>query len=301
MNFLAGPLGWVLRQLSSFLTAGNFAATIFLFTLLVNVIMIPLSIKSQKSSMGQMRIKPKMDALKKKYGDDRQRYSTELQSLYQKENISMSGGCLPMIIRLVIMMGVYSAVLSPITTILSVDSEVVKAAAEAAGIKTTGYYEPDVLKAVLENNALSQQIADAAKNFDFTFLGIDLTSKPEFNIDIISKFELNWLIPIIAFAAAMVSSFISMAIQKKTNPDAPNMKGMMLTMPFISLFIGFTVSCAAGFYWACSSLISGLIQAGVQLMYGPRKMISGEQTKELYKRFKTEKEIIAKANSDVLN
>ncbi len=300
MDFLAAPLGWVLRQLS-YLTGGNFAITIFLFTFLVNAVMIPLSIKSQKSAMGQMRIKPKMDALKKKYGDDRQRYSTELQKLYQKENISMSGGCLPMIIRLVIMMGVYSAVLSPITSIMQVDSGVVKAAAEAAKIEAVGYYEPQLLRAIAENNSISAEIANAAQNYSFNFLGIDLTTTPSFNVDIINHFNLNWLIPIMAFAAAMLSSFISMAVQKRVNPDAPSMKGMMYTMPFISLFLGFTLSCAAGFYWACSSLISGLLQAFVQIYYGPRKMISVEQSKDLFKRYKAEKEIIAKANEVKVN
>ncbi len=297
MDFLAAPLGWILRQLSQ-LTGGNFAITIFLFTLLVNALMIPLSIKSQKSAMGQMRIKPKMDALKKKYGDDRQRYSTELQKLYQKENVSMSGGCLPMIIRLVIMMGVYSAVLSPITSIMQVDSATVKTAAEAAGINATGYFEPQLLRAIAENNSISAEIANVAQNFSFNFFGIDLTTTPSFNVDIINNFNINWLIPILAFAAAMLSSFISMSVQKKTNPGAPSMKGMMYTMPFISLILGFTLSCAAGFYWACSSLISGLLQAFVQIYYGPRKMISVEQSKDLLKRFKSEKEIIVKAKAE---
>ena len=76
--------------------------------------------------------------------------------------------------------------------------------------------------------------------------------------------------------------------------DAPRMGGMMLTMPFISLIIGFSVSCAAGFYWACSSLISGAIQSIIQIYYGPNKIIAAEQSKELVKRNKEEKAIKAK-------
>ena len=69
--------------------------------------MIPLSIKSQKSSVQQIRLKPKLDELKKKYGDDRNKYAPETQRLYQEEGVSMSGGCLPMLIRLPIMMSIY--------------------------------------------------------------------------------------------------------------------------------------------------------------------------------------------------
>ena len=59
-------LSYVLRFLMG-IFSNNFAVTIFVFTLLINVILIPLTIKSQKSSMQQTRIKPKLDKLKEKY------------------------------------------------------------------------------------------------------------------------------------------------------------------------------------------------------------------------------------------
>ncbi|MBO4468194.1 MAG: YidC/Oxa1 family membrane protein insertase, partial [Clostridia bacterium] len=64
------PLSWVLRLFSE-LPGHSFALSVAVFTLLINVILLPLSIKSQKSSVQQMRIKPKLDELKKKYGNDR--------------------------------------------------------------------------------------------------------------------------------------------------------------------------------------------------------------------------------------
>lgn len=87
-NIINIPFGWALEFLSS-LFGGNFAAAVFFFTLLINVILIPLSIKSQKSSVQQTRIKPKLDELKKKYGDDKQKYSEAMQKLYQEENVSI--------------------------------------------------------------------------------------------------------------------------------------------------------------------------------------------------------------------
>lgn len=113
-NIINIPFGWVLEFLSG-IFGGNFAAAVFAFTLIINLILIPLSIKSQKSSVQQMRIKPKLDELKKKYGDDKQKYSEAMQKLYQEENVSMSGGCLPMILRLVLMMSIYYLIMSPLT------------------------------------------------------------------------------------------------------------------------------------------------------------------------------------------
>lgn len=300
-DFLLKPLGWVLQQLS-LLCGGNFALAVFLFTLLVNVVMIPLNIKTQKSSVGQMRIRPKMDALKKKYGDDQQRYSTEVQKLYQEENISMSGGCLPMLIRFPIMIGIYNVVLGPLKYIVGISATRIaeaQTALEAIGVKVSNTYQTQLsIIENIQNGKLTgfEDIAEKLDQFDFHFLGIDLTTSPQFNIDIVNKFELNWLIPILAFATAMLSSIISLRMQKKTNPGAPSMSGMMLTMPVISLIIGFTVTSAAGFYWACSSLISGIIQPVLQTVYGPQKMIAAEQTKELYKHYKEEAAIKAKVD-----
>lgn len=305
-DILLIPLGWILRSLSMIFN-GNFAASIFVFTVIVNLLMIPLTIKTQKSTVGQMRIKPKTDALKQKYGDDRQKMAVAQQQLMQDEGISMSGGCLPLLIRMPLMLGIYYVILSPLKYLTNLSAEVVTAATEAfKALNTTNakaaYLEPQIIGAI-KNGTLTgftgaSEAKAAVSSLNFNFFGIDLTSKPEFNIDIIGHFNINWLIPILAFAAAMLTSIISMRIQKKNNPDAPNMSGLMLTMPLISLIIGFTVSCAAGFYWACSSLVSGIITALVQYFYGPNKMIAQEQKKELYLRFKEEEKRISQKKAD---
>jgi len=300
-DFLLKPLGWILQQFAYFFN-GSFAWSVFMFTLVVNLLMIPLNIKTQKSSVGQMRIRPKMEALKKKYGDDKQRYSTELQKLYQEENVSMSGGCLPMLIRLPIMLGVYQVVLSPLKYIAGVSTDLIQKAtnlATKAGIvNNTAYPEVDIINNLGHEGlaSVSNSISQEMGNINFNFFGINLTSSPDFNINVFGPdgFDRTWIIPILAFAAAMLTSIVSMQIQKRVNPDAPRMGGMMLTMPFISLFIGFSVSCAAGFYWACSSLISGAIQSIIQIYYGPNKIIAAEQAKDLIKRNKEEKSIKAK-------
>lgn len=301
-DFLLKPLGWILEQFS-YLFNGNFAAAVFVFTVFINVILIPLNVKTQKSSVAQTRIKPKLDELKKKYGDDRQKYSIEMQKLYQEENVSMSGGCLPMLIRFPIMIGVYQVVLKPLSYIMGIPAATINAAQEALNISGRNQYmiQTGIIARIDEISAKFPELAEAVEKVDFNFLGIDLTSTPKFNIDVINNWNINWLIPIMAFAAAMLTSLVSLAIQKRANPDAPNMAGMMLTMPLISLFIGFTVSCAAGFYWACSSLVSGAIQSILQIFYGPNKLIASAQTKELYKRYKDEQKKKDNAGSYNLN
>lgn len=316
------PLSAVLRFFAD-IFGGSFAASVFMFTLLINVILIPLSIKSQKASVQQLRIKPKMDDIKKRYGDDRQKFAEAQQKLYREENVSMSGGCLPMIIRLALMLCIYYLIMSPLTYLEKVDSTKItnvtnaittavtdlsedeaadhKQFVEAWG-KKGGYKELPLVRVLDEHydeikevvpekqyKKISSDLADIKKAHDssdisYMLFNIDLTEKPNFDINIFAKYQTIWLIPIFAFLAQMLTSVISMIINKKSNPDAPNMAGMMLTMPLISLFLGFTFPGGVGFYWICSSLIGGLIQSFVQIYYGPAKMLASERRKELRAR-----------------
>ena len=277
---------------------GNFAAAIFMFTLIINLALIPLTVKSQKSSMQQLKIKPKLDAIKEKYGDDKQKYNAAMQELYAREKVSMSGGCLPMILRLVLLMSIYYLVLSPIVYLANVDSETIKAAAKELGnIKIDGNLrlELDVISAIKAEGPAAgsnaAKIFSAVKGMDFNFFGIDLLSKPQFALNL-EAVRLNWIIPFLSFAAAMFGSILSIRTQKKANPGGPNMTGMMLFMPVISLIIAFSAPCGLGFYWACSSFISAIIQEGVQYYYGPAKLLAKERAKGLIGRYEVEKKSI---------
>ena len=285
----------------------NFAIAIFLFTLVINLVLIPLTIKSQKSSVQQARIKPKLDLLKEECGDDKQKYSLKMQELYQKENVSMAGGCLPMILRLVILMSIYYLVLSPISYLTPVEETQITAATDAIVSEEESKasrgkelaFISEVTKADFKSdNADVLAVKEEVDKIDFHFLGIDLTETPKFTFNLANA-NINWIIPFLSFAAAMLSSLISMALQKSVNPDAPSMKGMMLTMPLISLFIAFSAPCGLGYYWACSSLISGGLQAGVQYFYGPNRMLAKSRAKSIVKAYELEKKTINAPRANV--
>ena len=299
-NIINIPLGWVLEFLAG-IFGGNFSASVFVFTLLANLAFIPLTIKSQKSSVQQTRIKPKLDELKKRYGDDKQKYSEAMQQLYQEENGSMSGGCLPMIIRLVVMMSIYWLIMSPLTYLLHVDSATITDAAKELGLAANARSELQIIEAVRNGSLNVPEIADKLSTLNFNFFGIDLTQTPKFSLNIFQDAQLIWVMPIIAFLAQMLTSVLSTMMQKKINPDAPNMMGMMLTMPLISLFIGFSLPGGVTFYWACSSLIGGFIQLAVQQFYGPHKMLSRTRLKELNKECDFEETQLKKISQTKLN
>ncbi|MBR7071831.1 MAG: YidC/Oxa1 family membrane protein insertase [Clostridia bacterium] len=282
-NLINKPLGWVLEFLAR-MVGGNFAAAVALFTLLINLLLIPLNIKSQKSSVQQLRIKPRLDELKKRYGDDKQRYNTEMQKLYQEEGVSMSGGCLPLILRMVLMISIYWLIMQPLTYLIHIQPDTIKQAAETLGIATKkSGYELQLIEALKQTDKFPE-ITSKLGSINFNLFGINLTETPKFSFDIFHDYQPIWLIPIFAFLAQMLTGVISMRVQKHLNPDAPSMAAMMLTMPLFSLFIGFSLPGGVGFYWICSSLIGSLLQTAVQLWYGPNKMLAKERSKELSKR-----------------
>lgn len=292
-NIINIPLSYVIRFLSD-IFGGSFAAAVFAFTLLINLVLIPLSIKSQKSSVQQTRIKPKLDELKKKYGDDKQKYSEAMQRLYQEENVSMAGGCLPMILRLVIMMSIYWLIMSPLTYLMGVDSGIIAQAKETLGRNPT---ELQIISAVREGTLNIPEISSKLGTIDFNLFGLNLTQTPKFSFNIFKDAQAIWIMPLIAFLAQLMTSIASSLMQKKINPDAPSMMGMMVVMPLFSLFIGFGLPGGVTFYWACSSLIGGIIQIGVQQFYGPHKMLSRERAKELSKQCDFEQKQIEKLQS----
>ena len=216
----------------------------------------------------------------KRDGDDKQKYCEAMQKLYQEEIVSLSGGCLPMILRLVLMMSIYYLIMQPLTYLMHVDSSVISAASEAIGNSARGT-ELQIIEAVKNGTIDFPEIANQLGTISFNFFGINLTQSPKFSFDIFHEAQLIWVMPLLAFASQMLTSWLSMRMQKKLNPEAPSMAGMMLTMPLISLFIGFTLPGGVTFYWACSSLIGGFIQLAVQNFYGPHKMLSRERAKEL--------------------
>lgn len=280
MSFISVPMGHVLRWFSS-LVGNNFAAAVCLFTILVNVLMLPLTMKSQKSTVQQTRIKPKLDALKAKCGNDKQKYTQEMQALYQREGVSMSGGCMPLLLRMVLMMGIYWAITNPLRYLCGIDTGTINAAMKELDVKSAMSLMGPAQAGELAALGIP---ASTAQAIDFNFFGINLLENPSF-----TKPAAIWLMPILSFVAQFVSSLVTIKIQKKNNPGAPTMSGMMLTMPLISLWIGFSFPGALGFYWAISAIVGGVIQTVVSLKYGPDVIIAKEQSKETYTRFRYEK------------
>ena len=278
-------LGWLTK-----LCFGSYIGGICLFAIIVELLMLPLSIKQQKNSIKQAKLRPKERAIKKKYAgrDDqvtKQKQSQELQELYQKENVNAAAGCLPLLIQLPILLALYRIVVDPLRYVLG---QVPALSSALNAYFTASPAAGGLGKSIVSNGGsitmLSELTPDnlaGLKNFLFYGNGDELVSAletimpkmPDFtlgniNLGLAPSFErFDWLllVPVLTF----VIYFFSMRLTKKFTYQSEAMQDqqtacsnwlMDIYMPGMSTFFAFMVPALVGIYWMFKSVISTLRQ-----------------------------------------
>src|SRR5262245_38601628 len=112
MSPLTLAFGWLLRALYSVIP--NYGVAIILLTVMVRVVTTPLTIKQMRSMERMRALQPKLQELREKYPDDRQKQSEAMMQLYRREGVNPLGGCLPMILQLPVFVGLFYALRSSI-------------------------------------------------------------------------------------------------------------------------------------------------------------------------------------------
>ncbi len=279
------PFGWLLDFLYQF--AGNYGLALILFSLLIKLILLPASAKSKKSTMAMTRLAPLAKAIQDKYPDDQNKANMEVQKLYKEEGVSMFGGCLWMLLPMLLLFPLFYVIREPITYMLHFSAE-----ESAAIVETMKNLIPDAfgknriydqLVAAAHLSEYAPQLVEAIpelagktlESLNFNFLGIDLSQIPNWrfwtwtlSLSVIGGF----LIPVISAGSNILTMLITQKMNAKVVTDengemdeaaaktaAGSNKSMMLMMPLITLFIGFSYPCALSLYWL-SQNIFGMIQ-----------------------------------------
>lgn len=273
------PFGWLLKVCYNLV--GNYGVAIIIFTLLSKLVILPFQMKSKKSMMEMQKLQPKLKELEKKYKDDKERYALETQKLYKKEGVSMFGGCLPMLITLPIMIGLYSVVRQPLTYIFDITPEQIQTLADAfraAGAKitsTSGYMlQIDVCSLISKYPDVVASIAPNLTNLDFNFLGIDLSLIPNFKY-----ITVLWIIPVLSGLTAWFSNLLIRRSQgKQITEQAAATNGMMnIMMPLMSVWIAFMVPASLGLYWIISNILTAVQEPLLTMYYKNKAEKAGEE------------------------
>lgn len=116
MSYIMMGLGWILKWCS--IITQNYGVAIILFTVLIKLVLLPLTVKQQRSMMRTQKLQPLLMELQQKYGNDKEKLNQETMKLYQKYQVNPMSGCLPMLIQLPILMMLYWVVKKPVVYIM---------------------------------------------------------------------------------------------------------------------------------------------------------------------------------------
>ena len=296
INLIAIPLGFLMKIIYNLV--GNYGISIILFTFVTRMILFPVSYKQQKNTARMQLLNPKLKKIQEKYKNDPNKMQMEQFQLYQDENINPYSSCLTSFIPLILLWGVLAVVYKPMTYILDYDKNIIEEAksivisldadAEKTLTKNSMREELIIMEKMLQNpEAFSAVIQDGQVTFaendsetvqklnyidsqfvtevtdfakTFTLGSVKLSETPSTKPSENSSFFL-FLIPILSGLMQLVSTIYIQKMQKKRNPDMPNMgsmNAMLYTMPLFSVWLAFTVPAGVGFYWLCSSAFSFL-------------------------------------------
>ena len=280
------PFGWLLGQLYHLLD--NYGLAMIVFAVIVQLVLLPITMKSKKSMMKMSRLQPKMQEIQRKYANDQQKQNEAMQQLQKEEGATMGcGGCLWSFVPMLILLPLFTVIRQPMVYILGESAENVEQIIkivkelEPSLFGSNNYY--DQVTAAQAISKYATQIAaaipgisaDTLAGINFDFLGgINLGAIPSFNV---FKWEVwNWatigafLIPVASAGSQVVQMFLSQkandsvitnekGVQDKETAEksqtAQQRKMMMWMMPLMSLWIGFTVPAALSLYWFVGGVV----------------------------------------------
>ena len=133
---LAMPFGWILSGLYSF--TDSYLLSIIILTVIVRLLLLPASISQQKNSAKQVRLNSKVNKIKQKYAGNQQKIQEETQALYQREGFGAANmGCMPLMVQMIVMIGLYEVMYTPIKNVLQFSATKITAIQDALGLVIT--------------------------------------------------------------------------------------------------------------------------------------------------------------------
>ena len=270
MGIILTPFAWLLMLFYDF--SQNYGIALILFALVIKLVLFPFNLKGKKSMIQMNLLSSKMQQLQKQYGKDRERYNLEIQKLYEKEKVNPMSGCLWSFIPIIFLMVLYGIIREPLTYLMNVPADMIETVAEITGVANSGTYpQIAMLKAIADPAVLEQvkaALGDAGAglfSMNVEFLGINLANIPQLNF---WSNGMNWgsvglfLLPLVSVGTSLLSMYVSMKTNQmnrggeQNDQMAKTNRTMMIFMPIMSLWIGFTVPAGLSIYWIAQYIFS---------------------------------------------
>lgn len=277
-EFFANIFGYLLQFL--YTLVNNYGLAIILFTLIIKLLLLPLSIKQQKTMKKSSKLQEKVKVMQFKYKNDPERLNQEMMNLYKTENVSPFSGCLTSIVQMLLLLSIFYLVRSPLTFMEKIPQDNINTYIQQ--LKDEGkaisnvYPEIDLIREteLLKEKNPEDQFVEKT-NVKMNFLGLDLSKIPQQNMTDYTVY----IIPVLYILSSFVSIRITTAKQQKDKEDKKSknidgntgkeieeenneMDAVMQTnkmmswfVPIMSISIAFIAPLGLALYWLISNIL----------------------------------------------
>ena len=279
-QFFSNIFGYLLQLL--YMLVNNYGLAIILFTVAIKLILLPLSIKQQKTMKKSTELQEKMKVIQFKYKNDPEKMNQEMMNLYKTENMSPFSGCLTAIIQIILLLSIFYLVRSPLTFMEKIPQEdinrYVGQLQEEGKQVSQAYPEIDLIR---EYNWLKEKNPDDENieklNLQMNFFGLDLSKVPQQNMTDYTVY----IIPVLYILSSFISIRMTTAMQQKQQKEKKNVtidgetgkelvpqeennemdavmqtnKMMSWMMPIMSISIAFIAPLGLALYWLMSNIL----------------------------------------------
>ncbi len=280
-EFFANLFGYLLQFLYGIIN--NYGVAIILFTVIIKLILLPLSIKQQRTLKKSTELQEKMKVIQFKYKNDPEKMNQEMMNLYKTENMSPFSGCLTAIVQLLLLLSIFYLVRSPLTFMVKIPQDninhYVEQMQENGKAVSQVYPEIDLIREsswLKENNTEDPYVEKL--NLQMNFLGLDLSKVPQQNMTDYTVY----IIPVLYILSSFISIRMTTAMQAKKNKKQEDVKidgttgkelvpqdeennemdAVMQTnkmmswmMPIMSISIAFIAPLGLALYWLISNIL----------------------------------------------
>ena len=281
-EFFANIFGYLLQFVYNIVN--NYGLAIVLFTIVIKIILLPLSIKQQRTLKKSNELQEKMKVIQFKYKNDPEKMNQEMMNLYKTENMSPFSGCLTAIVQLLLLLSIFYLVRSPLTFMEKLPQEDINRYVEQMqqNGKSVSQVYPEI-DLIREHDWLKEQNPDDQNvdklNLQMNFLGLDLSKIPQQNMTDYTVYIIPALYILSSFVSIKMTTAMQQKNAKKQKEKATQIDGttgkelvpqeennemdavmqtnkmMSWMMPIMSISIAFIAPLGLALYWLMSNIL----------------------------------------------
>lgn len=288
--FFANIFGYVLNFIYN--VVQNYGVAIIIFSIVIKLLMLPISIKQQKTMKKSMKLQEKMKEIQFKYKNNPEKLNQATLELYKSENMNPLSGCLSSIVQIILLFAIFYLVRSPLTYMKKIDTNIIDKYStiikEESLATNSSYKEIEIIREIdnlrnlknqenIENQEEKQYNYSEIKdneldelNINMNFFGLNLAQVPTN-----SKDWKAFIIPILYVVVSIISLKVtntSNSIKPKTeqieenndekalaekeiDPMEQMNKNMNMIFPFMYLSVALIAPLGLALYWLMNSLL----------------------------------------------